>query len=166
MTIPNSVTSIGSKAFLLCTDLPSLTIPASVSSIGVGPFTDCTNLKEIIVEDGNKFYCSDNGALYNYNKTELIQCPGACTEFNIPTSVASIGARAFQGCISLISVTIPNSVTTIGDDAFLSCYSLASVTIPSSVTSIGDDAFSWCTSLSSVTLTKSHNTKAEKEING
>ena len=50
-------------------------------------------------------------------------------------------------CKSLQSITIPTSVTSIGDKAFSGCESLKSVTIPNSVTSIGNRAFSWCTHL-------------------
>ena len=154
VTIPNSVTSIGSYAFTNCS-LTSVTIPNSVTEVGDCTFTKCTKLNEIIVEDGNEYYCSDNGALYNYNKTCLIQCPGAKTEFEIPNSVTSIGSYAFSDCSSLTSVTIPNSVTRIGSSAFSYCSSLTSVTIPNSVTSIGDYAFSSCSSLTSVTIPNS-----------
>ena len=39
--IPDSVTSIGEKAFAHCTDLTSITIPNSVTSIGNGAFAFC-----------------------------------------------------------------------------------------------------------------------------
>ncbi|MEG1529971.1 MAG: leucine-rich repeat domain-containing protein, partial [Clostridia bacterium] len=68
----------------------------------------------------------------------------------IPSSVTSIGERAFSGCSSLISVTIPSSVTSIGEMAFSGCRSLTSVTIPSSVTSIGYEAFSGCSRLTKI----------------
>ena len=155
VTIPNSVTNIGNFAFLECSSLTSVTIPNSVTSYGSGSFMDCAKLEEIIVEDGNKNYCSVNGALYNLDKTQLIQCPGAKTEFDIPNSVTEIYFYAFDGCKSLASVTIPNSVTKIYRSAFAECSSLASVTIPNSVTRIWDYAFSGCSSLTSVTIPRS-----------
>ncbi|MBD5172745.1 MAG: leucine-rich repeat domain-containing protein, partial [Bacteroidales bacterium] len=155
VTIPNSVTSIGVKAFSYCSSLTSVTIPNSVTSIGFGPFSGCTNLNEIIVAAGNEYYCSENGVLYNYEKTELIQCPGAKTEIEIPNSVTGIEYYAFYGCSSLVSVTIPNSVTYIRASAFYGCSSLVSVTIPNSVGYIPESAFYGCSSLTSVTIPNS-----------
>ena len=77
------------------------------------------------------------------------------TSVTIPNSVKSIGYSAFNGCISLTSVTIPNSVTSIGDYAFSGCSGLTSVTIGNSVTSIGSDAFQGCSGLTSVTIPNS-----------
>ena len=48
ITIPNSVTSIGGRAFSNCTGLTSVTIPNSVTSIGGGAFRDCNRLTSII----------------------------------------------------------------------------------------------------------------------
>lgn len=48
-TIPDDVTSIGEKAFVLCTSLTSIEIPASVTSIGVGVFASCDNLATVTV---------------------------------------------------------------------------------------------------------------------
>ena len=44
VTIPDSVTSIGSFAFSYCTSLTRVTIPGNVTSIGGDVFTMCTNL--------------------------------------------------------------------------------------------------------------------------
>ncbi len=41
VTIPNTVTEIGSSAFFLCNGLTSITIPNSVTSIGTFAFAGC-----------------------------------------------------------------------------------------------------------------------------
>ena len=142
--IPNSVTSIGDKAFFLCKSLQSITIPNSVTSIGDGAFICCESLQSITIPNSVTSIGDDA-----FSSCKSLQ------SVTIPNSVTSIEDYVFFGCESLQSVTIPNSVTSIGDEAFYGCESLQSVTIPNSVTSIGDKAFSWCNSLQSITIPNS-----------
>jgi hypothetical protein len=153
VTIPNSVTSIGYWAFGICNNLTNVTIGNGVTNIGSSAFSACTSLSAITVDALNSVYSSVDGVLFNKSQTTLIQCPGGkAGTYTIPTSVTSIGDRAFDSCHNLTSVTIGNSVTSIGDSAFCWCTSLTSVTIPDSVTSIGSGTFYYCTSLTSVTI--------------
>ncbi len=155
--IPSSVTNIGEGAFAGCASLTNITIPSSVTNIGEGAFAGCSSLTDIIVEDGNLNYSSQDGVLFDKLKLTLIRYPAGKTDeiYTIPSSVTTIGNRAFFLCSSITSITIPSSVTSIEDGAFAICTSLISITIPSSVTSIGDDAFIYCTNLKSIIIPSS-----------
>lgn len=146
ITLPDGVVSIGNYAFNGCTKLTSMEIPDSVTSIGNFAFLDCTDLTGINVDIGNTAYCSENGVLYNKEKTEIMRfpCKKADASFTIPSGVTSIANGAFNNCGGLTSITIPNGVKSIGEEAFSICYGLTSVTIPDGVTSIGKSAFYHC----------------------
>ena len=141
ITIPGSVTSIGSYVFANCSGLTSITIPNSVTSIGDCAFKYCSSLTSITIP--NSVTSIGNDAFDGCENLASI---------TIPNSVTSIGNYVFYDCYRLTSITIPGSVTSIGDFAFSYCSSLASIIIPSSVTSIGVWAFRGCSSLTSITI--------------
>ena len=155
--IEYGVTSIGCNAFAGSWELISATIPSSVGAIGNRAFAHCYKLISINVDIENMYFVSENGVLFDKEKTILIHYPigKSNTTYTIPNSVKIIGDYAFQDCRNLTSIIIPNSVTTIGNSAFRSCSNLSSVTIGNSVTSIGSSAFWGCRSLTSVTIPNS-----------
>ena len=163
--IGEGVTHIGDMAFAGLPELKHITIPASVSSIGKESLVsfDCCgggdigSLTSITVAADNAYYSSENGILFNKNKTTLILYPRGKqqTAYTIPNNVTSIGEIAFCSCQNLTSVTIPNSVTSIEKLAFSYCFSLKSLTIPNSVTSIGEGAFKACDNMTSIIIPNS-----------
>lgn len=152
VVIPNSVITIGFRAFFKCTGLISVTIPASVTSMGDEVFNSCSGLTSISVDTNNPNYASFDGVLYNKGLTTLIECPQAKTSINISGSTIAIGNRAFWSCTGLTSITLPATVSTIGTFAFFNCNGLSTVTIPGSVTSIGARAFANCKNLASIVV--------------
>ena len=154
VTMSNGIQVIDDGAFHGCKSLTSITIPSSVWSIADNAFGDCSSLINIDVDKDNQTYSSQDGVLFNKDKTVLINYPigSERTSYNIPDSVTNIGEYAFADCKNLKSIMVSNSLTHIGEYAFSGCTNLTCVTIPNSVTSIGEYAFSSCKSLTSVII--------------
>ena len=141
ITIPSSVTTIGSSAFQFCYSLASITIPSDVTRIGGYAFQSCNSLTSITIPSG-----------VTSIDTYAFQYCYSLTSITIPSGVTSIGAYAFPYCTSLTNITIPSGITSITTSVFSNCRSLTSITIPSSVTSIGNYAFQNCLSLTNITI--------------
>ena len=80
VTIPDSVTYIGSKAFYGCTSLTTVTIPSSVKTIETSAFENCTELEFVYLNEGLERI--EDKAFYNCSYL---------TDINIPKSVTYIG---------------------------------------------------------------------------
>lgn len=174
------VTTIGNAAFR-DSSVTSVTIPASVTEIGSNAFAGCTNLTSVnyegdwsnltiqsgnpAVEDAAKD--AANEQLFDFefilNNTAVIvtnyKCKGAAADVTIPSRyqgkpVTAINNAAFPNS-AVTSVTIPDSITSIPDAAFVNCSQLTNISIPNSVTYIGFSAFDGCASLKSITLPSS-----------
>ena len=164
VVLPDSLTLIDSRAFLLTTSLASVEVPNSVTWIGAMTFRRCDSLVSVVI--GNSVTFIDYEAFREASRLVSIVLPDSllsfgtrvflgCTsliEIDIPDSVRFLTYRAFENCASLTSVVIGNAVTYIGFDVFYSCRSLTSVVMGNNLLDIGTGAFRACTSLLSVVM--------------
>ena len=138
ITLPNTLTTIGSSAFNTCYALREATIPSSVTSISNNVYAGCYALNSCIFETGSTL-TTIGGSLFS-----------ACFALEkvvLPSALTSIPSQCFYNCYALKEVIIPDTVTTIGDYAFYYCFALINITIPSGVTSIGAQSFYNCCGL-------------------
>lgn len=104
-------------------------IPDSVTSIGRYVFDGCKSLTTIKVNSNNKHYSSENGVLFNKDKSQLIFFPkdNPSKEYTIPDSVKIISDYAFYGCLNLKSIMLSDRIISIGESAFYDCTNLTDV---------------------------------------
>ena len=153
LTIPDSITHIGSSAFAL-SELENIHIPASVTSMGDNPFGYCDSLAEITVAEENPAFYVQDGVLFCREDKSLVCFPFGVAngEYTVPDGIEKIRGSAFGGVEQLTKITLPDGLKEIGEQAFAFCWDLESMVIPDSVTVIGDAAFDTCKALKTVVL--------------
>lgn len=177
ITLPKSVTKIGSYSFNRLYTLKKVTMQDTVTSIGKSAFSD-TGLKKVTLSKrlkvikarafGHCVYLKSVTLPANLQKIErgaFEKCSSLVT-MKIPDTVSSIGWYAFGDCKELKSIKLPKNLKEIAGYTFDSCSSLSSISIPSNVKKIGESAFESCDSLTSITIPKNVKTIEEKTFLG
>lgn len=174
VSLPSSLSEIGSEAFSGCTSFKTLTLPSNLGYIDWDAFAGCTNLSSVTVNSRDlDCYGSDvfenagdltTGGItvkfgsncryipsYMFSGSSVNAAPNI-KKVTFDSGVKEIGNCAFSNCSNLNSVVINGAtLTSIGSSAFEGC-GVSSIVLPSSLKSIGYYAFNDCTKLSSVKI--------------
>lgn len=152
LVLPEEITEISDFAFCGYSGLKSVFINKNITNEYRHWFSGCYNLEQITVDPDNPAYLSENGILFNKDKSVLYQCIQAFknTHYTIPSTVVKIWNEAFSNCRYLQSITLPEGLREIDYYMFNYCVSLREVTIPKTVTTIRRGAFRNCSALTTV----------------
>jgi hypothetical protein len=178
ITLPTSITIVGTNAFAYCTSLTGLlSLPSLLTTIGDYAFSECGFTGELVIPSSITYI----------GESAFSGCDFT-GQLTIPSSITTIKFVTFSGCTGFTSISIPSSVTSIEFGAFAICGGLITVdtnnpnysslegvlfnksktvliqcptsktgayTIPASVITLGKAAFSYANQLTSITIPSS-----------
>lgn len=137
--IPSSVKELQTSAFYHCPNLKRVYIPASLTNIVGNPFQGNSKIESIVVDQDNPLYDSRDNCNAIIRKSDDCLIVG-CATTKFPSSIQSIGPRAFFRNESLKEVVIPSNIKVIGDDAFGLCSNVTKLTLEEGIESIQAEA--------------------------
>lgn len=148
ISLPNTITAIGDRAFEGCSKLTSVDLSKTkTTTMGTSAFASCGNLGTIILPTtltiiGTSAFKDDTN-LRSVQKLEK-------------TIVSIINKNAFLECKNLSSVKLPQTLSTLGESAFEGCSNLTAVSgfENTAVKILEARTFANCSSLSTLSLAR------------
>ena len=123
-----SVETVGDYAFRGCAALSTLTNCDSVTKIYSNAFRSCTALTDFTFGNINEI-CES--AFYGTGLESL----------NLPETIRTVRAAAFESCKNATEITIPQLTSIIGDRAFADCTGVNSITFNANSVATGVGVF-------------------------
>lgn len=148
ISLPNTITAIGDRAFEGCSKLTSMDLSKTkTTTIGTSAFASCGNLGTIIFPTtltiiGTSAFKDDT----NLRSVQNLE----------KTIVSIINKNAFLECKNLSSVKLPQTLSTLGESAFEGCSNLTAVSgfENTAVKILEARTFANCSSLSTLSLAR------------
>lgn len=151
------IKTIGDEAFALCTSMRTYHMPETVDSIGSRAFEGCTSLVSIegfprYVKAIKEYAFKGCSSLKWIFLSRDLYPDGIVPSTVVESSLKEISEGLFSGCSSLENVHIESyrDDIRIGGYAFHNCCNLKNITVGSGIKDVGAMAFGGCKSLLSV----------------
>lgn len=126
----------------------TLYLPSSLKRVHPEAFYR-SGIKSVNISKGAENFASENGVLYNADRTVLIAYPmdRQSPSYAPAATTERIGRRAFAENAYLKHVTFPDGFFEIGEEAFANCTALTEAHLPDSVTTLRLNAFFGCNAM-------------------
>lgn len=160
------LTSLPDETFSDCTNLRVIYLPESITTIGARAFQSTTSLQEMPFPSGLKEIKHD---AFSHSSLIEIALPegltalgeGAFAEMNklkkvtLPDGLKEIGYATFHGCSSLADIRLPENLETLGKEAFDGCAMLTNLYLPAKLKNLGWCTLRNCTKLTTIVILSS-----------
>ena len=150
--IPASVRRIGYEAFAGCKNVLEVKVPVGIADFPMPLFRDSPNIVSATLPGGKwtvgdflshpdalRFLSVAEGSVF-IGENEF-GCCYRLQSVTLPSTLRSIGPRAFYGCDELRQVSLPEGLLEVGEDAFYGCKGIRALHVPGSVAVVDDWAF-------------------------
>ena len=108
-------------------------------------------IPETVADDDGKEYTvveiGDEASVYSdadYETNKNIK------GINIPSTIKSIGDKAFKNLENLEEMNFPEGLTSIGAEAFKGCKSIKEINLPETLSKVGERTFEECSSIKTI----------------
>ena len=120
-------------------DIATLVLPSSLENIGYASIFEA-DIESFSIDESNEYFTTENGVLFNKDKTKLIAYPSAKNDnfYICPDSLKEVNAGAFHSASNLEVVLLNEGLEFIGEWAF---DYVEAIYVPDSVNVIGNDVF-------------------------
>ena len=118
IVLPQTLTSIGTSAFQGCIALEEIEIPSLVTIISQNAFYGCSSLARVIFADNASLRTIEG---YAFAECRALKYASGAKSFELSDGLVSIGEGAFMNDVLIDHVNVPSSVLSIGDKAFSGC---------------------------------------------
>ena len=129
ITLPSTVTTIGSETFSSCYGIRALTIPTNVTSLGDWCVNGSQSLNYISLPKG---LTSIGQQCFSESAVRFLA---------FPTGITSIAASVCNQCATLRNLTLSNNITSVGQYSFRYTRALRTVHLSTKLATISSSAF-------------------------
>jgi len=166
ITIPDTVKTVGERAFENCDYLSDVILPESAEVIGEKAFNGCAALRSVTNGKGGGSLEVGASAFASCDRLQTVSLSSESTKIaqyafyncvslksaDLSLGLSELGTGAFSGCGSLREVTLADTLKVINPETFADCTSILTFNIPKSTTKICEKAFYKCTSLKELSI--------------